>query len=58
MIDGYVGHLASENYEAFLTGELHSKCEFFCKKDYIYLRSKLYLHNGSQCSLNTPVYSF
>ena len=51
IIDGYVDHLKSENYEASLTGEFHSKCEFFCKKDYIYLRPKLYFHNDSQFSL-------
>ena len=52
MTDGYVDDLTSENYEASLTGELHSKCEFFCKKDYIYLRLKLYFQNDSQFSLN------
>ena len=36
IIDGYVDDLTSENYEAFLTGELHSKCEFFCKKYYTF----------------------
>ena len=37
LIDGYVDGLTSENYETFLTGKLHSKCKFFCKKDYVYL---------------------
>ena len=55
IIDGYVDDLTSEKYEAFLTGELHSKCGFFCKKD-IYLRPKLYFDSDSQFSLNAPVY--
>ena len=37
IIDGYVDDLTSENYETSLTGELHCKCKFFCKQDYIYL---------------------
>lgn len=41
IIDGYVDDLTSENYKASLPGELHSKCEFFYKKDYIYFRPKL-----------------
>ena len=56
IIDGYVDDLTSEKYEAFLTGELHSKCGFFCKNDYIYLQRKLYFDSDSQFSLNTPVY--
>ena len=55
IIDGYVDDLISENYEASLTGELHSRCEFLCNKDYIYLRPKLYFQNGSQFSLNISV---
>ena len=52
MIDGYVDDVTSENYEASVTGELHSKPEFFCKKDCTYLRPKLYFQNDSQFSLN------
>ena len=58
IIDGYVDDLTSENYEAFLTGELHSWIDFFCKKDYIYLRPKLYYQNGSQSLLETSVCYF
>ena len=37
IIDGYVDDLTTEHYEASLTGELRSKCEFFYKSNYIYL---------------------
>ena len=37
IIDGYFGDLTSEIYEASLTGELHSSCEFLYKKHYIHL---------------------
>ena len=36
IIDSYVDDLKSENYEVSLTGELHSECGVFCKKDYIF----------------------
>ena len=54
IIDSYVDDLKSENYEASLTGELHSECGFFCKKDYIFT-TKLYFQNDSQFSLNASM---